>query len=248
MKEKTINTVDKDEVERFSRIAEEWWDLNGKFKPLHKINPVRLAYMREKICDFFARDAEKTAPFSGLTFLDIGCGGGLISEPVSKLGASVTGIDASEKNIAVAEAHARKGGLNIDYRATTAEALAATGAQYDVVCALEIVEHVADVAGFVTMCSQLVKPGGMMVWSTINRTPKAYMLAIVGAEYVLRWLPKGTHDWHKFLKPSELAGHLRRSGVSVTHMTGMVMHPLTGVWRLEEKDLSVNYLLIGNKP
>lgn len=248
MKEKTINTVDEGEVERFSRIAEEWWDLNGKFKPLHSINPVRIAYIKENICAFFGKSAQAPSPFSGLSVLDIGCGGGLISEPMCKLGALVTGIDASAKNIGVAGLHAQKGGLSIDYRATTAEDLLATGVQFDVVLALEIVEHVADVEGFVQVCAGLVKPGGLMVWSTINRTPKAYALAIVGAEYVLRWLPKGTHDWKKFLKPSELAAHLRRAGVTVLHMTGMVMSPFSGQWRLEEKDLSVNYLLVGQKP
>ena len=165
-----------------------------------------------------------------------------------RLGAQTTGIDASGKNIKVAQLHAESGGLTIDYRAMPAEDLLAEGAQFDVVLALEIVEHVADVAAFVEACAGLVKPGGLMVWSTLNRTPKAYALAIVGAEYVLRWLPRGTHDWHKFLKPSELVGHLRRSGITVLHMTGMVMQPFSGEWRLEEKDLSVNYLLAGIKP
>ncbi len=247
MKAKTINTVDNDEVERFSRIAEEWWDLNGKFKPLHKINPVRIGYIREKIIAHFGKNGEAALPFSGLRVLDIGCGGGLICEPMSRLGAEVTGIDASEKNIKVAGLHAEQSGVKVDYRAMPAETLLAEGAQFDVVLALEIVEHVADVPAFVEACAGLVKPGGMMVWSTLNRTPKSYALAIVGAEYVLRWLPKGTHDWHKFLKPSELVGHLRRSGISVPHMTGMVMSPFSGVWRLDDRDLSVNYLLVGEK-
>lgn len=248
MKAKTINTVDADEVERFSRIAEEWWDFNGKFKPLHRINPLRIGYIRDQAAAHFGHEAEQNKPLEGLSLLDIGCGGGLICEPMRRLGAEVTGIDASEKNIAVAGLHARQGGLDIHYRATTAEALGEEGKQFDVVLALEIVEHVADVAGFVLAAAALVKPGGLMVWSTMNRTPKAYALAILGAEYVLRWLPKGTHDWQKFLKPSELAGHLRQNGIAVTHMTGMVMNPLNFSWRLEEKDLSVNYLLVGEKP
>ncbi len=246
MEEKSINTIDLEEIERFSRIADEWWDLEGKFKPLHKINPVRIGYIRDRVCEFFGREGAAPSPFEGLELLDIGCGGGLISEPMRRMGANVTGIDASERNINVAGLHAEKSGLAIDYRATSAEALLEAGKQYDVVLALEIVEHVADIAGFVACCAKLVKPGGVMVWSTINRTPKAFAMAIVGAEYVLRWLPKGTHDWHKFLKPSELVGHLRHSGITAAHMTGMVMG-LNGAWRLDEKDLGVNYLLAGTK-
>lgn len=247
MEAKTISTIDAEEVARFSRIAEEWWDLDGKFKPLHRINPLRIGYIRDQICAHFGRDSDASQPLSGLRLLDIGCGGGLICEPMSRLGAAVTGIDASEKNIAVARVHAEKSGLGVDYRAMPAEALQAEGAQFDVVLALEIIEHVADVAAFVSAASALVKPGGLMVWSTMNRTPKAWALAIVGAEYVLRWLPKGTHDWQKFIKPSELMGHLRQCGLRVSHLTGMVMHPLSFAWRLEEKDLSVNYLLTAVK-
>jgi 2-polyprenyl-6-hydroxyphenyl methylase/3-demethylubiquinone-9 3-methyltransferase len=247
MKEKSINTIDAADVERFSRIAEEWWDPEGKFKPLHRINPLRVGYIRERISAHFRRDVADPAPLAGLRLLDIGCGGGLICEPMCRLGAQVTGIDASARNIAVAALPADKSGLAIDYRATTAEDLLGEAAPYDVVLALEVVEHVADVPGFVACCAGLVRPGGIMVWSTISRTPKSYALAIIGAEYVLRWLPRGTHDWHQFLKPSELAGHLRRSGIAVSHITGMVMQPLSGTWRLTEKDLSVNYLMVGEK-
>lgn len=247
MEAKTINTIDADEVERFSRIADEWWDLEGKFKPLHRINPLRIAFIRDQVAAHFGKSTESGQPLSGLSLLDIGCGGGLICEPMSRLGAEVMGIDASEKNIRVAALHAEKSGVSVHYRAMPAEHLRAEGAQFDVVLALEIVEHVADVAAFVQAASALVKPGGLMVWSTINRTPKAWALAIVGAEYVLRWLPRGTHDWKKFLKPSELTGHLRGCGIRVLHMTGMVMNPLNFQWRLEAQDVSVNYLLVAMK-
>ena len=247
MKDKSMSSVDPEEIERFSRIADEWWDPAGKFKPLHRINPLRIEYIKQQLCHHFRRDETAPAPLAGLTLLDIGCGGGLLCEPMRRLGAEVTGIDASEKNIRVAGLHAEKAGLSIDYRATSAEALVETGAQYDAVLALEVVEHVADVAAFVASCAQLLRPGGMTVWATMNRTPQSYALAIVGAEYVLRWLPIGTHSWKKFLKPSELGGSLRRCGITVTHLTGMVMQPFSGQWRLEERNLSVNYLLTGNK-
>lgn len=239
MKAKTVSTVDHAEVERFSRIADEWWDERGKFKPLHVINPLRISYIREQIAAHFGRLDVK--------LLDIGCGGGLVSEPLATLGASVTGVDASEENIKVAKLHAERSGVKVDYRATTAEDMLAAGEQFDVVMALEIVEHVADVEAFVAATSGLVKPGGLMIWSTMNRTAKSYALAIVGAEYVLRWLPKGTHTWSKFLKPSELTASLRRHGVEVTDITGMVMNPLSFKWELNKKDISVNYLLSGKK-
>jgi len=236
MKEKSGSTVDADEIERFSRIADEWWDERGKFKPLHRINPVRIGYI-----------LEQAGPLEGLRLLDIGCGGGLIAEPMARLGASVTAIDASEKNIKVASLHAERGGLTIDYRCTTAEDLLATGAPFDVVLSLEIVEHVADVEAFVAAACGLVKPGGLMIWSTLNRTAKSYALAIVGAEYVLRWLPRGTHTWSKFLKPSELCTQLRRNDMELVDMTGMVMNPLTFKWELNARDVSVNYLLAARK-
>jgi len=243
--ETAAGTVDSEEVERFSRIAGEWWNPTGKFKPLHSINPLRIGYIRDRAAAHFGRDTTSaTPPLQGLTLLDIGCGGGLISEPMCRLGADVTGIDASERNIAVAGLHAQQGGLAIDYRATNAETLAAAGERYDIVLALEIIEHVADIPAFVQACCALVKPGGLMVWSTLNRTPKSYALAILGAEYVLRWLPVGTHSWQKFVKPSELHAQLRQCGMDVADMTGMTLNPLNFKWKLTKNDLSVNYLLV----
>ncbi len=235
-----INTVDKDEIERFSRIADEWWDPHGKFAPLHRINPLRVEWITNRIQDSGFRIQE-------ISLLDIGCGGGLISEPMAKLGMQVTGIDASEKNITVAKLHAEKSGLNIDYRCTTAEDLLGTQTQYDIVLALEIIEHVADIPAFVACVCKLAKPGGLVIFSTLNRTAKAYAFAIVGAEYVLRWLPRGTHTWNKFVKPSELSRHLRTNNAEVKDMTGMVMNPLTMKWELKENDLSVNYLITAVK-
>jgi 2-polyprenyl-6-hydroxyphenyl methylase/3-demethylubiquinone-9 3-methyltransferase len=237
MKEKSNSTVDAEDVERFSRIAHEWWNPTGKFKPLHKINPLRIKYIRDQIVAHYGR-------LSGVSLLDIGCGGGLICEPMARLGATVTGIDASEKNIAVAKLHAEQAGLAIDYRCIAAENLLQTGVQFDIVLALEIVEHVADVEAFVTAACSLLKPGGLMVWSTMNRTAKSYALAIIGAEYILRWLPRGTHNWKQFLRPSELCAALRHNGMTVQDMTGMVMNPLNGIWRLDDRDLSVNYLIV----
>ena len=262
MKEKSNSTVDIDEVERFSRIADEWWDLDGKFKPLHRINPLRIQYIVDQVVKHFRTEctvpsAEKSinsalptqhsAPLRGLTLLDIGCGGGLIAEPMARLGATVTAIDASEKNIKVAGLHAERSGLTIDYRCTTAEDLLATGAQFDIVLSLEIVEHVSDIAAFVSASCGLLKPGGLTIWSTLNRTAKSFALAIVGAEYILRWLPKGTHTWNKFVKPSELCKELRKNGIEIVDMTGMVMNPLTFKWELTPRDLSVNYLVVGRK-
>jgi 2-polyprenyl-6-hydroxyphenyl methylase/3-demethylubiquinone-9 3-methyltransferase len=247
MKEKIASTVDNDEIERFSRIASEWWNPTGKFKPLHQINPLRIGKIRDTACQHFGKNAQDAAPLSGLSLVDIGCGGGLISEPMCRLGAEVTAIDASEKNIKTASLHAQQGGLSIDYQCTTAEALAASGVQYDIVLALEIIEHVSDVELFLSTLSTLVKPGGLLFISTLNRTAKSYAMAIVGAEYVLRWLPIGTHQWKKFLRPSEICRPLRAHGIEVTQMTGMVYNPINGSWRWDEKDLSVNYMLSGAK-
>lgn len=247
MKEKTASTVDKDEIERFSRIASEWWNPEGKFKPLHRINPLRIGYIRDQACQHFGKNPEVPTPLEGLSLLDIGCGGGLISEPMCRLGASVTAIDASEKNIKVASLHAQQSGLAIDYRATTAEALLDSGARYDIVLALEIIEHVADVEAFLAATCSLLKPGGLLFCSTLNRTMKSYALAIVGAEYVLRWLPVGTHQWKKFLRPSEICRPMRQQGVDIVDMRGMVMNPLNWQWRWDEKDLSVNYIIVGKK-
>jgi 2-polyprenyl-6-hydroxyphenyl methylase/3-demethylubiquinone-9 3-methyltransferase len=247
MKEKTASTVDAEEIERFSRIASEWWNPEGKFKPLHRINPLRIGYIRDHACRHFNKNTENPAPLEGLSLLDIGCGGGLMAEPMCRLGTSVTAIDASEKNIKVASTHAQQGGLSIDYRATTAEALLETGVRFDIVLALEIIEHVADVEAFLSAACGLLKPGGLLVCSTLNRTLKSYALAIVGAEYVLRWLPVGTHQWKKFLRPSEICRPMRQNGVETIDMQGMVMNPLNWQWRWDEKDLSVNYIVVGKK-
>ncbi|WP_422001512.1 bifunctional 2-polyprenyl-6-hydroxyphenol methylase/3-demethylubiquinol 3-O-methyltransferase UbiG [Reyranella sp.] len=246
-------TVDPGEIERFSRIAAEWWDPAGKFAPLHRLNPVRIGYVRDRVARHWQRDplsagALSPGPLSGLSLLDIGCGGGLISEPMARLGAEVTGIDAAERNVAVAALHAEGQALAIDYRPTTAEALAATGAQFDVVLALEIVEHVADVDLFLSSCGRLVKPGGLLFLSTLNRTAKAWALAIAGAEYVLGWLPRGTHDWRKFLKPSEVVRRLSAGGIETEEIVGVVYSPLSRAWSLNKRDLDVNYMLYGTKP
>ena len=240
------STVDPAEIERFSRIAEEWWDPAGKFAPLHRLNPVRLAYIRDRAAQHWQRDA-LSSPLRGLSVLDIGCGGGLLSEPMARLGAEVTGIDAAERNIAVARRHAAGQELAIDYRDTTAEALVEAGTQFDIVLALEIVEHVADVDLFLGSCGRLTKPGGLVFLSTLNRTAKAWALAIAGAEYVLRWLPRGTHDWRKFLKPSEVVRGLRGGGVETQEIVGVVYSPLSRAWSLNKNDLDVNYMLYGSK-
>lgn len=240
------STVDPAEIERFSRIAEEWWDPAGKFAPLHRLNPVRLAYIRDRAAQHWQRDA-RSSPLGGLSVLDIGCGGGLLSEPMARLGGAVTGIDAAERNIAVARRHAAGQELAIDYRDTTAETLVETGAQFDIVLALEIVEHVADVDLFLGSCGRLTKPGGLVFLSTLNRTAKAWALAIAGAEYLLRWLPRGTHDWRKFLKPSEVVRGLRGGGVEAQEIVGVVYSPLSRAWSLNKNDLDVNYMLYGSK-
>jgi 2-polyprenyl-6-hydroxyphenyl methylase / 3-demethylubiquinone-9 3-methyltransferase len=241
----TSGTVDPAEVERFSRIADEWWDPAGKFAPLHRLNPVRIGYIRDRVAAHWRRDALSGHPLEGLSLLDIGCGGGLLSEPMTRLGARVTGVDASARNVAVASLHAERQGLAVDYRQGTAEALAAEGARFDVVLALEIVEHVSDVDLFLRSCGAMVKPGGLLFLSTLNRTAKAWALAIVGAEYVLGWLPRGTHDWKKFLKPSEVARGLRAGGIEIDDIVGVVYSPLGRQWSLNKGDLDVNYMLSG---
>ena len=241
------STVDPAEIERFARIAEEWWDPRGKFAPLHRLNPVRLGFIRDHAAAHWQRDPLSGAPLQGLSLVDIGCGGGLICEPMARLGAQVTGIDATDRNIATARLHADGQELAIDYRETTAEALADTGAQFDVVLALEIVEHVADVDLFLRSLSRLAKPGGLVFMSTLNRTAKAWALAIAGAEYVLGWLPRGTHDWRKFLKPSEVVNGLRSGGIEAQEIVGVVYSPLSRAWSLNKSDLDVNYMLYGTR-
>jgi 2-polyprenyl-6-hydroxyphenyl methylase/3-demethylubiquinone-9 3-methyltransferase len=240
-------SVDAAEVARFSALAAEWWDPEGKFALLHRFNPVRLAYIREQVTARLGRDPLVRRPFEGLSLLDIGCGGGLLSEPMARLGAKVTGIDPSPRNIGTAATHAAEAGLAIDYRAITAEALAETGARFDVILNMEVVEHAADAQSFLRTCAQMLQPGGLMFVATINRTLKAFALAVVGAEYVLGWLPRGTHQWEKFITPDELKGELARSGLAVEDVTGVVFNPLANEWR-RSPDVSVNYMLVASKP
>ena len=236
------NTVDDAEIAKFEAMAAEWWDPNGKFAPLHMMNPVRLDYITAQIAAEFGRDLRDDTPFAGLRLLDIGCGGGLLSEPMARLGATVVGADAAERNIPVAQVHAEQSGLEIDYRHTTAEALAAAGEQFDVVLNMEVVEHVADPQAYLTACQQLLKPGGIMICSTINRNPKSFALAIVGAEYVMRWLPKGTHEWQKFITPDELYDLIRQAGLDPVDRKGFVFNKLLWSWSISDRDLSVNYV------
>ena len=243
----TAASVDSEEIAKFAAMAEAWWDPEGKFRPLHRFNPVRLAFIRDRLCSHFGRDPLADRPLSGLKLLDVGCGGGLLAEPLARLGAEVTGLDAAEKNVKVAGLHAEESGLAIDYRHGSVEALAAGPAQFDAVLNMEVVEHVADVESFMAASAALVRPGGLMVVATLNRTPKAFLLAIVGAEYLLRWLPRGTHDWRRFLRPSELARVLRGAGLDIAEMTGVAYNPLTDRWRLAPRDLDVNYMLVAVK-
>lgn len=241
------STVDDAEIRRFSAMAAEWWDPAGKFRPLHKFNPVRLGYVKEQACLRFGRDTASPRALKELRILDIGCGGGLLSEPMARLGATVVGADASETNIEVAKLHAAEAGLEIDYRATTAEDLAAAGETFDIVLAMEIVEHVSDVDLFVGECARMVRPGGLLFMATLNRTLKSYALAIVGAEMVLRWLPRGTHDWKKFVTPRELADAIVASGLQVIDEVGVVYDPLRDRWNRSARDLDVNYMLLAGR-
>ncbi|MEX0808532.1 MAG: bifunctional 2-polyprenyl-6-hydroxyphenol methylase/3-demethylubiquinol 3-O-methyltransferase UbiG [Dongiaceae bacterium] len=236
-------SVDPDEIARFEALADAWWDPDGPFRPLHKFNPVRLGFIRDRIATHFGRVIIDTSPFAGLSLLDIGCGGGLVAEPMARLGASVTGIDAAPRNIAIAQHHAAESGLAIDYRAITAEDLAATGTRFDIVLSLEIVEHVADLDSFLGACCTLAKPDGLMIVATLNRTAKAFALAVVGAEYVLRWLPRGTHNWRKFVRPSELSRGLALHGAKIEQLAGVAYNPLTDRWRIGT-DLDVNYMAV----
>lgn len=240
-------TIDQAEVDRFSAMAAEWWDPTGKFKPLHKINPVRLAYIRDKVSSHFGRDPKSHRPLEGLRILDIGCGGGLLSEPVARMGANVLGADASEKNIKIAMTHSAQSGVEVDYRAVTAEALAEAGETFDVILNMEVVEHVADVDFFLSTCASMVRPGGLMLVSTINRTMKAAALAIVGAEYVLRWLPRGTHQYEKLVRPEEIEGPLAKSGMQVLELKGVFFNPLQNEWNLSS-DIDVNYMALASRP
>jgi 2-polyprenyl-6-hydroxyphenyl methylase / 3-demethylubiquinone-9 3-methyltransferase len=240
-------TVDREEIARFADIAKAWWEPEGEFRALHKMNPTRLEFIRDRLAQHFGRDIRAPRPFAGLRLLDIGCGGGLVSEPLARLGFAVTGIDAGEEMLAVARGHAAETGIALDYRRSTAEDLAAGGEQYDAVVALEVLEHVAEPQLFLAAAARLIKPKGALVAATINRTPKAFFFAIVGAEYVLRWLPRGTHRWNKFLRPSELAAGLRPHGVVVKDVRGMSYDALADRWALT-RDIEVNYLLFAVKP
>ena len=239
-------TINPQEVERFSRLAAEWWNPTGKFKPLHKFNPVRLAHIRETVAGHFGRDLKMAKPFAGLRFLDIGCGGGLLSEPMARLGADVVGADASETNIEVARIHMEQSGLDIDYRATTSEQLQRDGETFDVILNMEVVEHVADVDLFMKSCAAMVRPGGLMFVATINRTMKAWGLAIIGAEYVLGWLPKGTHQYDMLVKPDEIDAALAGTGVSVFERTGVFYNVLADEWR-KSRDMDVNYMVTARR-
>ncbi len=236
------STIDASEVAKFEAMATEWWDPNGKFKPLHMLNPCRLDYITSQIAAEFDRDLTKPLPFNELRILDIGCGGGLLSEPMARLGATVIGADAAPRNIPVARLHAEQSGLQIDYRYTTAEALAAAGEQFDAVLNMEVVEHVASPISYLSACHALLKPGGLMVCSTLNRNAKSFVMAIIGAEWVMRWLPKGTHDWQKFVTPDELYALLRQAGLDPVDRKGMVFNPVAWTWSLSARDLSCNYV------
>src|ERR1700733_5157332 len=244
---KSAGTIDQDEVARFSRLSSQWWDARGPMAPLHKFNPVRLGYIPDRPADYFDRDPKRLDSLKGLRILDIGCGGGVLAEPLARLGASVVGADPSASNIAVAQHHAAQAGLSIDYRNTTAEALAEAGETFDVVLAMEVVEHVADVGLFVDICASMVKPDGLMVVATLNRTMKSFALAIVGAEYILRWLPRGTHRWDKFVTPNELEIAIEQSDLRISGETGVIYNLLADRWQLSS-DPDVNYMLTAEKP
>jgi 2-polyprenyl-6-hydroxyphenyl methylase/3-demethylubiquinone-9 3-methyltransferase len=240
------STIDEAEVARFSALAAEWWNPSGKFAVLHKFNPVRLTFVRDHAAQHFGCDAKAKRPFAGLRLLDIGCGGGLLSEPMARLGFAVVGADASERNVKTAAAHASEHGLEIDYRVATAEALAEAGERFDVILNMEVVEHVADLGLFLASCAAMLKPSGLMFVATINRTAKAFALAIVGAEYILGWLPRGTHDWAKFVTPDELHAALAKAGLAVGKQAGVVFNPLSGRWTLST-DTDVNYVVAAAK-
>lgn len=240
VKNKHVPSVDANEIAHFSSLADTWWNPTGPFRPLHQLNPTRLAFIRKQLNTHFGLDDKKATPLKGLSVLDIGCGGGLLCEPMTRLGANVTGIDVSEKNIVVASAHAKKSSLKINYLVTSAEELAESKAKFDIILNMEVIEHVADVTSFLDACHKLLKPTGIMLFSTINRTPKSYLFAIVGAEYVLRWLPRGTHHWDKFLKPSEMDQYCCVAGFKITELVGFVFDPLKGTWAIK-RDCSVNY-------
>ena len=246
MSEQSRTTIDQVEVDRFSAMAAEWWDPTGKFKPLHKINPVRLAYIRDNAASHFDRNRSGHQPLKGLRVLDIGCGGGLLSEPIARMGADVLGADASEKNIKIAATHAAQTGVSVDYRAVTAEELAAAGETFDIVLNMEVVEHVSDVPFFLGTCASMVRPGGLMLVSTINRTMKAAALAIGACEYVLGWLPRGTHQYEKLVRPEEIRSPLEAAGMSILETKGVFFNPFINRWNLSN-DTDVNYMMLAER-
>ncbi len=244
----STNTVDASEVAKFEVMADEWWDPQGKFKPLHMLNPLRVEYIVEQIATQFNRNLNSTKPFKGLRLLDIGCGGGLLSEPMARLGAEVVGADAAARNIPVAQVHAKQSGLRIDYRNTMAEALVDEGELFDVILNMEVIEHVASPQALLNACEALLNKNGLMLCSTINRNPKSYLVAIIGAERVMRWLPAGTHQWHKFIRPSELADMFKVTRLELIDKRGFIFNPLLWRWSLSRSDLSVNYVMAVIKP
>ncbi len=243
-----VETRDRSEMAKFAAMADTWWDAEGPFRPLHRLNPVRLRFIRDVACDHFNRDVAGPDALVDLSILDIGCGGGLLAEPLARLGGSVTGLDAVDRNIRAAAHHADQMGLGIDYQCGTAEALAERGATFDLVLNMEVIEHVANPAAFVQATTSLVRPGGLYVAATLNRTTKSFLLAIVGAEYVLRWLPRGTHDWRRFVRPGELEAMVRAAGLTRVRTTGVRYHPITAEWTLDTTDLDVNYMGCWAKP
>jgi 2-polyprenyl-6-hydroxyphenyl methylase / 3-demethylubiquinone-9 3-methyltransferase len=242
----SAGTIDQEEVAQFSRISARWWDARGPMAALHKFNPVRLAYIRDRTAEHFGRDATRLDSLAGLRILDIGCGGGILSEPLARLGATLVGADPSDSNITVAQRHAAQSGLAIDYRNTTAEALVEAGEAFDVVLAMEVVEHVAEVELFVDLAASMVKPGGLMFVATLNRTMKSFALAIVGAEYILRWLPRGTHQWDKFVTPDELEIAIEQSDLRIIDETGVIYNLFADRWQLSS-DMDVNYMIAAEK-
>ena len=240
MQKTTKNT---EEVNQFDRLADEWWDENGPMKPLHRLNPTRIKYLKSQICTHFERDFDASDALKGLNIIDVGCGAGLVTEPLCRLGAKVTGLDAAKNNIEVAKKHADDGGLKITYKNDLVENIASQKKKYDVVLALEVIEHVEDVPYFLENCAKLLKKDGLLIISTLNRNPKSYLLGIIGAEYIMRWLPRGTHDWKKFLKPSEVAAALEQSGLRPTDVTGLVYNPIKRSFSLSATDLDVNYFM-----
>jgi len=245
-REPAADTIDREEIARFSRVAAQWWNPRGPMAALHKFNPVRLGYVRDRAAAHFDRDPRGLRSLAGLRILDIGCGGGILSEPLARLGAAVIGADPSAENIAVARGHAAAAGLVIDYRATTAEALAEAGATFDIVLAMEVVEHVTDIGLFVSLAAAMVRPGGLLFVATLNRTAKSFALAIVGAEYILRWLPRGTHHWDKFVTPNELEIAIEQSGLRLSGETGLVYNLFADRWQLST-DMDVNYMVVAEK-